>query len=175
MKTQRHGFCMLFGVLLSIGIAQAATAPATAGNNAEALHKKECGACHTPYQSYFLPARSWEKIMGDLNKHFGENAELGADQRAAITTYLVANAADHTSNRIGEIVMRHIPPSATPTRLTETKFIVLLHREVPKKVFSKKGKLKNLSNCGACHPGSANGNYDEDEVKIPGAKNWERD
>ena len=170
----RDGLLMVgLGVVLSMGTAQAAQSVTPPAAGAEALHKKECGACHTPYQAYFLPAASWEKIMAELDKHFGENAELGAEARTAITKYLVDNAADHTSNRMGPLVMRSIEGKATPMRLTETKFMINMHHEVPKKVFSKKGKLKNLSNCGACHPGAAEGNYDEDDVKIPGMKNWE--
>ena len=162
------------GLAVSVGTAVAAESAAPAAS-ADALHKKECGACHTPYQAYFLPAASWEKIMAGLNKHFGENAELGADAQAAITQYLVANAADHTKDKRGARVMSSLGKSDAPLRLTETKFIIGMHHEVPKKIFQKNPKLKNLSNCGACHPGAANGNYDEDEVKIPGVKNWERD
>ena len=162
------------GVALAFGTtaARSATAPTT---GAEALHKKECGACHTPYQAYFLPAASWEKIMTGLNKHFGENAELSAEDQAAITQYLVSNAADHTKNKRGARVMSSLSGKEAPLRLTETSYIIRTHHEVPKKIFVNNPKLKSLSNCGDCHPGAAAGNYDEDAVRIPGTKNWEKD
>ena len=40
------------------------------------LYGQECGSCHFPYQPGLLPAVSWERIMGGLEDHFGENAEL---------------------------------------------------------------------------------------------------
>ena len=162
------------GIALAVGVtvAQGATAPAA---SAEALHKKECGSCHTPYQAYFLPAASWEKIMSGLNKHFGENAELGAEDQAAITQYLVSYAADRGKDKRGARVMSSLSGKEAPLRLTETGYIIRMHHEVPKKVFVNNPKLKSLSNCGACHPGAAAGNYDEHQVKIPGVKNWEKD
>lgn len=149
------------------------TATAHAADSAEALHKKECGSCHTPYQAYFLPAASWEKVMAGLSKHFGENAELAAEDQAAIKQYLVANAADHTSDKRGSRVMKSLAGHESPMRLTEVPYIINKHHEVPKSVFANNPQLKNLSNCGACHPRAAAGNYDENEVKIPGMKRWE--
>lgn len=168
--------------VLKIGLGFALTAAASSAHSAdspeagaEALHKKECGACHTPYQAYFLPAASWEKIMAGLNKHFGENAELGAEAQTAITQYLVSNAADHGKNKRGARVMSSLSGKEVPLRLTETRYIISMHHDVPKKVFVNNPKLKSLSDCSACHPGAAAGNYDEHQVKIPGVKNWEKD
>lgn len=174
MAVPRRLLRVYLGVMLAVGVteAQSATVPV---DGAEALHKKECGACHTPYQAYFLPAASWEKIMAGLNKHFGENAEFGVEDQAAITQYLKTNAADHTKNKRGERVMASLGGKAAPLQLTEIPYIIKMHHEVPKKIFVNNPQLKSLSNCGVCHPGAAAGDYDEDRVKIPGVKNWEKD
>ena len=50
--------------------------PGDVGPNTSPTYVKECGSCHFPYQPAFLPARSWQKIMGSLKEHFGENAEV---------------------------------------------------------------------------------------------------
>lgn len=63
-----------------------------ASANSEAQYTSECGACHIAYPAGFLPERSWKNIMGSLDNHFGENAELDTDTRTIITGYLVANA-----------------------------------------------------------------------------------
>ncbi|HPQ24397.1 MAG TPA: cytochrome C, partial [Gammaproteobacteria bacterium] len=42
------------------------------------LYLQECGSCHFAYQPGLLPARSWNNLMGGLENHFGENAELPA-------------------------------------------------------------------------------------------------
>ena len=62
-----------------------------------ALYAQECGACHFAYQPGLLPARSWEQLMGGLDSHFGDNAELLPADRKAITDYLTANAADRAA------------------------------------------------------------------------------
>ena len=54
----------------------------------------ECGSCHMAYQPGLLPARSWQKIMGGLADHFGDNAELDPDVLVGLTAYLVDNSAD---------------------------------------------------------------------------------
>lgn len=61
---------------------------------ANAFYKEECGSCHFPYQPGLLPARSWQKMMGGLEDHFGENAELDAADAQQLTDYFTANAAD---------------------------------------------------------------------------------
>lgn len=166
--------CLAFALTM-VAETQAAETAAPAAGSVEALHQKECGSCHTPYQAYFLPAASWEKIMSDLSKHFGENAELAPEDQAAIKQYLMANAADRSSHKRASRVMSSLAGKEAPLRLTEVPYIISKHREVPKKAFQNNPKLKNLSNCGACHPRAAAGNYEEDEVKIPGMTNWEDD
>ncbi len=160
---------------LMTGLAQATLAAPKAATGDDALYKKECGACHTPFPAYFLPASSWDKIMGTLDKHFGESATLSADDQAALKKYLAAHAADNKSDRRGDRVMASLGGKEAPLRVTEVKYFISLHHEVPKKVFVNNPKLKSFSDCGACHPGAAAGNFDEDDVKIPGTKNWERD
>ena len=51
---------------------------------ANAKYKEECGSCHFAYQPGLLPARSWEKIMGNLENHFNENAELDQETQSRI-------------------------------------------------------------------------------------------
>ncbi|NQV99407.1 MAG: cytochrome C, partial [Rhodospirillales bacterium] len=51
------------------------------------LVRKECGACHMAFQPAFLPAKSWDKMLGELSNHFGEDASLPADQVSAIRAY----------------------------------------------------------------------------------------
>jgi len=50
----------------------------TDNSPARQLYIDECAACHMAYPTGFLPERSWQKMMGSLDDHFGENAELDA-------------------------------------------------------------------------------------------------
>ena len=55
---------------------------------------KACAECHMAFQPAFLPARSWTRMMGQLNDHFGDNASMAPDKAERIRQVLVAGAAD---------------------------------------------------------------------------------
>jgi hypothetical protein len=120
--------------------------------------KTECGACHMAFQPQFLPARSWEAIMGDLANHFSENAELDDAVRADITAYLIANAADAGGKK--NRLLRGIKDSQTPLRITEMPWWVRSHRgEVSEASFKRAG---SKANCMACHRGADKGYFGDD-------------
>jgi hypothetical protein len=133
----------------------------------DALTAEECGACHMAYPAGLLPARSWQRMMGELDRHFGEDASLPAADTAAIARYLTANAAD---SRLASPLMRRIaagiPGNAAPQRFTETPFFGYLHDEVPARVW-KRAKIASKANCSACHTRADSGSFAEREIKIP--------
>lgn len=135
------------------------------------LYKSECGGCHFAYQPGFLPARSWQRLMGGLADHFGDNAELAAADRQAIEAYLVANAADRVAGRRSGKFMSSIGNS-TPLRITEVGYFRSKHDEVPARVL-KHEQIGSLSNCSACHTKADLGSYAEREISIPGLGRWE--
>ena len=137
------------------------------------LYQSECGSCHFAFQAGFLPARSWKKMMSGLEDHFGDNAELPEDERLAIETYLVANAADKASERRSQKFMRSIGDS-TPLRITEVRYFRKEHDEVPQRVL-KHEQIGSLSNCMACHTKADTGSYAERDIRIPGVGRWEDD
>lgn len=138
-----------------------------------ALYKNECASCHMAFQPGFLPARSWKKMMSGLEDHFGDNAELEESDRQAIETYLMANAADKVTERRSRKFMNSIRDS-TPLRITEVRYFVGKHDEVPKRML-KHEKIGSLSNCMACHTRADTGSYAEREIRIPGVGRWEDD
>ncbi|WP_201339332.1 hypothetical protein [Isorropodon fossajaponicum symbiont] len=63
------------------------------------LYLEECGACHFPYHPGLLPARSWQKMMGNssLQDHFGEDIVFDEQQvRKQLPNYMITNAAECT-------------------------------------------------------------------------------
>jgi len=131
------------------------------------LTAEECGTCHMAFPAGLLPARSWQQMMKTLDQHFGEDASLAPEETAAITRYLVENAAD---NPRANILMRRIasgiPGNAAPQRFTETRHFGYLHDEVPASVW-KRGKIGSKANCIACHTRGESGSFIEREIKIP--------
>ncbi|MDH5694220.1 MAG: diheme cytochrome c [Gammaproteobacteria bacterium] len=136
-------------------------------------YEDECGSCHMPYQAGFLPARSWEKIMTSLDKHFGENAELDAGTQKDLSSYLTSNAADHNGGKLSKKFLRSVASSEVPLRISSLPYFKKEHDEVPAKLVKNNDKVKSFSRCEACHRKALNGSYREREIDIPGHGKWE--
>jgi hypothetical protein len=121
---------LLAGLLLSL-----AALPALAD------YRSECGSCHIAYPAKLLPADSWSRIMGRLDRHFGTDASVDAKAQEEIGRYLAANAGRR----------RGAPPGPEP-RITQTRWFLKEH-----------GVVKNPSNCTACHAGAEQGHFDDDD------------
>ena len=120
-------------------------------------YQQECAACHLAYPPGLLPAASWQRLMGGLDRHFGTDASLDAESAALVTRWLVAHAG--TGRRV----------SATPPpedRITRSAWFIRKHDEVAPAVW-KRASIKSAANCLACHPGAERGDFEEDRVRIP--------
>jgi len=118
------------------------------------LWKQECGSCHLVFAPGLLPAESWRKVMGGLDKHFGADASLSPEENREISAFLVNNASN-----------RWRAPTA-PLRITETAWFKHKHRELAPGVW-KRAAVKGPANCAACHTGADRGDFNEDRVRIP--------
>ena len=136
------------------------------------LYLEECGVCHFAYQPGLLPARSWEKLMGTLDNHFGENAELDAETRQHLTAYLTLHAAEQSDTRRSAKILRSLG-SESPLRITEVPYIRYKHDEIPLRFIRANNQVRSLSNCAACHTRADTGSYAEREIDIPGIGRWE--
>lgn len=119
-------------------------------------YQQECAACHVAFPARGLPAASWQRLMAHLPKHFGTDASLDAKTTAAITQYLVANAA---SGRRAQ----DTPPD---DRLTRSAWFQREHDEIAADVW-KRASIGKASNCAACHQGAPQGRFSEHDVRIP--------
>lgn len=126
--------------------------------------QEECGSCHLAFPPSMLPRASWQKLMGGLDKHFGENASLDPATQADILKFLEAHAADRGSG-MGRRVMR-MDGNAAPLRITETRWFVRKHDEVPRATWSRKS-IGSPAHCAACHRQAEQGNFEEDAIRIP--------
>ena len=118
--------------------------------------KAECGACHIAYPPKLLPTASWKTLMGGLDKHFGTDASLDAVATGGILAFLQNNASS-----------RKPEPSAKPQlRITETRWFRSEHDEVPARLW-KDPRIKNPSNCAACHSQAENGDFNEHNIHLP--------
>lgn len=144
-------------VALLAGAAAAAAAPAPpAPVPAQRLWREECGSCHVAYPAAALPAPKWRAIMRSLERHFGVDASLQPADVRRIGAWLEANAGAGRARDAG----------AGSLRITETRWFRSEHDEIPASVW-RGPAVSSAANCGACHPRATEGNFNEDDVRLP--------
>lgn len=137
------------------------------------LYLEECGGCHMAYPPALLPGRSWEKIMGGLTDHFGDNAELDGGVRTQLTAYLVSNSADQVDYRYSRKITRSLAYGAAPLRIMDVPYIRHEHHEIPDRLVTHNPKVMSYSNCSACHQSAVQGSFSEREINIPDYGRWD--
>jgi hypothetical protein len=135
------------------------------------LYKTECGGCHLAYPPRLLPAAGWGRVMGTLASHFGDDASLDQAISAELLGYLKANAADQGWQKGAGAAAA--TTAEGPPRITQTRYFLRKHDEVPTRLVRGNPKVGSFSNCQACHGGAAQGDFDEHSVRIPGLGRWE--
>jgi hypothetical protein len=163
----------MLGAILVFGFVNIAVSADKAFNKPEStankVYQEECGACHLAYPASFLPEKSWNKIMSGLDDHFGESAELDMQTNQVLTSYL----AKHSMRKdIFNRMLRNFP-SGAPTRITELPYFIRKHNEIPERMVKNNSEVGSFSQCDKCHRGAATGNFEEDDVSIPGFNGWE--
>jgi len=134
---------------------------------------EECGGCHFPYQPGLLPARSWSRIMSSLDNHFGENAELPAEDANRIKDYLLKNSADKSNYKRSVKIMKSLRSDDIPLRISDTPYFIKKHDELTANMVVTNPKVGSFSNCSACHTQAAKGSFSEREILIPNFGAWE--
>lgn len=119
-------------------------------------YTQECGACHTAYPPALLPARSWQRLMGALDQHFGSDAALDPKTLAELSGWLQQHAG--TYKRVAEA-----PPE---DRITRSAWFERKHRKVEPATW-KLPSVKSAAQCAACHRGAEQGRFDDDELVMP--------
>lgn len=127
---------------------------------ADPVVKEECGSCHLAFAPSMLPASSWQRMMGELKNHFGDNASVEADIAAKIARYLTANAADAGGQLRSGKLLRGVDLMSAPQRITTLPEWVRKHRKVPDWEWRHKD-VRTKANCLACHAAAERGIYDD--------------
>lgn len=136
-------------------------------------YRDECGSCHMAYQPGFLPQRSWVKIMGNLEDHFGESAEIDGPVQQQLRGYLMDNAADHSDYKRSKAIVRSLAYNEAPLKISETRYFLRKHDELPIQLVQQNPEVESFSRCEVCHTEADKGSYDEDRVRIPGYGQWD--
>ena len=137
--------------------------PARADNYRVPQHaafQEECSSCHIAYPPQMLDADSWRAVMNGLSKHFGSDASIDAQRRAAITDFLVSHSGGRKTGRTRDAGGKPL------LRISETAYFKKEHREIAAATWQR-ASIKSPANCGACHAQAAAGDYDEHSITIP--------
>lgn len=131
------------------------------------LYLDTCGGCHLAYPPVLLPSGSWSSLLQGQSDHFGQDLGLDSQDCAALAAYLNAYSANASGTKLARKIIRSLDGD-TPLRITEVPYIIHKHEDddVPRGAFNRKG-VGSMANCQACHPGAANGDFDDDQVRIP--------
>lgn len=130
--------------------------------------KDECAtSCHSGFHPTLLPAASWEKIMGTLQDHFGEDVSLDDASRAGILKFLLSASAERSTTEASRKILNSIPEGRVESRITEVPYWVAKHEDIKEEVFRRK-PVMSKSNCVACHPGAEAGSFEDKDIRIPG-------
>ncbi len=119
-------------------------------------YEQECASCHLAYPAGLLPASSWARIMSGLDQHFGTDAALDAATARQIGAWLQAHAG--TYKRVSQA-----PPQ---DRITRSAWFERKHRKIAPEVWQH-ASVKTAANCASCHTGAAQGDFDDDSLRIP--------
>lgn len=157
-------FSLIAPIAAVLLLAWSAQSSAATGSEKK-LYQSECGACHVAYPAIFLTTASWHALLQQLDGHFGDNAELAAEDLASIESYLERNSYDQSNVR--KRYGNRFDTPGNPLRVSDTVFFKAVHGEVPNRLVTGNPKVKSYARCGACHSRAQQGSFDEDEVRIP--------
>lgn len=129
------------------------------------LYRQECSSCHFLYHPGLLPLHSWETVIKNSDKHFGENLGLDEKTKNELLAYFYDHSAEKTSAEWADKILGE-GGITIHERITDQPYIKRKHRKIGKDVF-KRPAIGSFSNCGACHTKGAQGDFEEEGVKIP--------
>lgn len=110
--------------------------------------KAECGSCHLAYPPQLLPAASWQRLMSQLDRHFGADASVEPAVAGEIAAFLERySASGKRARRAGNTL-----------RITQTAWFLDEHDEV---------NPRNPADCVACHASAEQGDFRKRNLRSP--------
>jgi cytochrome b len=125
----------------------------------DATWNKECGGCHVAYHPSILPARSWETLLREQHRHFGEDLDLDDETVQALHDFAIAHGAESHATPLAWKIDSTTPAAAIPLRVTETHYWKHRHAELNAADWEKTKRFA----CDGCHLDAREGTF------LPGA------
>ncbi|TLP39192.1 cytochrome C [Arcobacter arenosus] len=112
---------------------------------------------------HLLPKKSWVKLMGDLENHFGDDASLDENDTKVILDFLVKNSAENSTMQGSLNFLKSIEDKDI-IAMSQTQFWKKTHRDIPKDLFNH-NDIKSKANCKACHTDIEKGLIENENIK----------
>ena len=125
--------------------------------------RSSCGSCHMVYPAYLLPKQSWNKMIDDLENHFGKDASLPEEDTELVRNYLMNNAAEHSTREAAIKVLDNLK-TGSPQEITKTNYWKKTHKDITKEEFEADYGIK--SDCRTCHKTIKDGMVQDKEIKF---------
>ena len=143
--------------VVSLGCVVAGTAATAADRPTAGLYRTECGSCHDAYPARLLGPSDWGRVLAHLDGHYGVDASIDDTTLRAVAQALGVTTPRPTA---------HAAPASALPRITTKAWFVDEHDEVRAATF-RAPKVRSPANCSACHVDAAQGEFDDDSVRIP--------
>ncbi len=121
-----------------------------------------CGSCHFSYQAGLMHGISWEKMINNLDDHFGQPVKLTEVEIRTMRRYLLDNSAGHVNDEISIKILQSLNYNPVPLRITKTPFFINKHNPEHNKL-----NRDSMGQCDNCHQDAQLGDYNKDEVNFP--------
>ena len=122
------------------------------------IYLDECGACHLAYPPGLLPEPSWRLLLAHLDDHFGDNAELGEDERLHLEKYLRDEALQYGKPTTMSRMLRNLPDDPF-IRITELPNFILDHQTSVVNINAETTVGSGLGDCEVCHTNALQGRF----------------
>lgn len=137
------------------------------------IYEKECGSCHFAYPAGLLPSSSWNKMMSNLDKHFGDDATVDEETFQTLVSYLNENSAEKSMNyKRSRKIVKNLNGNI-PDSISKMPYMKKKHEDIKEHLITQK-EVKGMFNCTACHQNAKKGIFSDDDVNIPNYGKWEK-
>ena len=128
--------------------------------------REECGSCHLAFHPSLLPQRSWQRLVAEQDRHFGEDLALDATTRAALLAFATNNATEQRATEAAFKIDLSLKPEDKPLRITQTPYWIKKHDKIAASDWLLP-QVKSKINCPACHQDAEAGTFEDAAMRIP--------
>lgn len=123
---------------------------------------RECSECHLAYSPALLPARSWERMLREQDRHFGEDLSLPSAKIELLRQAIGVAPPSWGAWKLA----RSAAPGESPQEISELPYWRAAHRRIPATQFAAPHSA-GRHDCQACHRDALSGIFHPRMIRTP--------